>query len=70
MLFSYTEFLDKETNLNYAYFQGYNPNTGRYVQGVPIGLLGKPGPGKGPDRRIDAAGVGCATLNNRARICG
>ncbi|MBX3648400.1 MAG: RHS repeat-associated core domain-containing protein [Rhodocyclaceae bacterium] len=31
---------DRETNLNYNYFRDYDPQTGRYIQSDPIGLLG------------------------------
>ena len=31
---------DDETGLNYNYFRDYDPETGRYVQSDPIGLLG------------------------------
>lgn len=34
------QYYDKETGLSYNYFRDYNPETGRYVQSDPIGLLG------------------------------
>jgi RHS repeat-associated protein len=34
------QYLDKETGLFHNYFRDYDPQTGRYVQGDPIGLAG------------------------------
>jgi RHS repeat-associated protein len=34
------QYFDKETWLNYNYFRGYSPTTGRYTQSDPIGLDG------------------------------
>jgi len=34
------QYLDKETNLFYNYFRDYDPQTGRYAQSDPIGLIG------------------------------
>ena len=34
------QYYDAETGLNYNYFRDYDPATGRYVEGDPIGLTG------------------------------
>jgi RHS repeat-associated protein len=34
------QYFDRETNLHYNYFRDYDPQTGRYVQSDPIGLVG------------------------------
>lgn len=34
------QYFDSETELNYNYFRTYDPNTGRYVESDPIGILG------------------------------
>lgn len=34
------QYADKETNTNYNYYRDYDPSTGRYVEGDPIGLAG------------------------------
>ena len=34
------QYFDKESNLHYNYFRDYDPNTGRYIESDPIGLLG------------------------------
>jgi len=34
------QYYDEETGTHYNYFRDYNPNTGRYIQKDPIGLLG------------------------------
>lgn len=34
------QYSDRETNLHYNYYRDYDPNTGRYVQSDPIGLVG------------------------------
>jgi RHS repeat-associated protein len=34
------QYADKETNLNYNYFRGYDPNLGLYVRSDPVGLQG------------------------------
>jgi RHS repeat-associated protein len=34
------QYFDKETELSYNYFRDYDPQTGRYVQSDPIGLVG------------------------------
>ena len=33
------QYFDAESNLHYNYFRDYDPETGRYIQGDPIGLL-------------------------------
>jgi RHS repeat-associated protein len=34
------QYFDAETGLNYNYFRDYDPQTGRYVESDPIGLMG------------------------------
>ena len=34
------QYFDSETELHYNYFRTYDPNTGRYVESDPIGILG------------------------------
>jgi RHS repeat-associated protein len=34
------QYFDKETNLHYNYFRGYDPAIGRYSESDPIGLRG------------------------------
>ncbi|XQE67013.1 RHS repeat-associated core domain-containing protein [Pseudomonas sp. P3C3] len=34
------QYFDQETGLHYNYFRDYDPDTGRYVQGDPTGLVG------------------------------
>lgn len=34
------QYYDQESGLNYNYFRGYDPATGRYIKSDPIGLAG------------------------------
>ncbi|MER2528693.1 MAG: RHS repeat-associated core domain-containing protein [Candidatus Competibacter denitrificans] len=34
------QYYDAESNLHYNYFRDYDPQTGRYIQSDPIGLVG------------------------------
>ena len=34
------QYFDEETGLHYNYYRHYNPDTGRYIESDPIGLLG------------------------------
>jgi RHS repeat-associated protein len=34
------QYFDRETGMQYNYFRGYDPTTGRYIEADPIGLQG------------------------------
>ena len=34
------QYYDQESGLHYNYFRTYNPNTGRFIQSDPVGLIG------------------------------
>jgi len=55
------QYYDTETSTHYNYFRDYDPNTGRYEQSDPIGLLGGTNTyaysGDDPENRIDPSGL-------------
>jgi RHS repeat-associated protein len=59
---------DKETNNHYNYYRDYDPQTGRYVQSDPIGLLGGLNTygyvGGNPVTRVDPLGLWAPGAHN------